>query len=114
MTYTERVDFSVLGKTPELFFRKGELTVNGDLEHPAHTFYELDFSTVLLFKPCPRTEGSGKVVSRNAVFDPDLHSRSLSQQTTTTLYHIAQPRSVPLSIAFAIYDGEAMNPGKAT
>jgi hypothetical protein len=87
LTRTESVDFSVLGKTPELFFGKSELTVNRDLKHTADAFDEFDFGAVLLFKPCPRTEGSGKVVSRNAVFDPDLHRCSLSQETTAAPYH---------------------------
>jgi hypothetical protein len=84
---TERVDFGILRKPPELLFGKGELAVDGDLKNTADTFNELDFGTVLLFKSRPRTEGSRKVVSRNAVFDPDLHRRSLSQKTTIELYH---------------------------
>jgi hypothetical protein len=84
---TERVDFGVLGKPPELLFGKGELAVDGDLKNTADTFDEFDFGAVFLFKSRPRTEGSRKVVSRNAVFDPDLHRRSLSQKTTVELYH---------------------------
>jgi hypothetical protein len=75
LTATQSVDFRILGKTPELFFRKGELAVDGDFEHPAHTFNELNLGTVLFFQSCLRTEGSRKIVSRNAVFDPDLHRR---------------------------------------
>ena len=71
----ERVDLGILGKATELFFGEGEPAVDGDLEHTARTLNELDFSTVLFFEPRPRTEGSWEVVSRNAVFDPNLHRR---------------------------------------
>jgi hypothetical protein len=77
LSAAERVDLGIFREPPELLFRKGELAVDGDLEHTARPFDELDLGTVLFFESRPRTEGSGQVVSRHAVFDPDLHRRYL-------------------------------------
>jgi len=55
----ESVDLGVFRKPSELLFGKGELAVDGDFEHTARPFNELDLGAVLFFESRPRTEGSG-------------------------------------------------------
>jgi hypothetical protein len=104
----QSVDLSVFGKTLERFFGEGELAVDGDLEHTAGAFDELNLGTILFFQLCLRTEGSRKIVSRNAVFDPDLHcrrpfniKRPRQSSTSTPIVTIFCERLVPWYIAIA-------------
>jgi hypothetical protein len=69
----QSVDFRVFRKPAELFLRKDELSVDGDFEHARHAFDELDFFCTALHESGLRTEGPRFIVSRHAVFDPDLH-----------------------------------------
>ena len=59
LTAAQGVDFGVFRETPQLFLRKGKLSVNGDLEHTGDALNQLDFGAVLFFESRPRTEGSG-------------------------------------------------------
>jgi hypothetical protein len=65
-----------------LLLRKSELAVDSNLKDTRDAFDQLDLGAVLFLESCPRTEGSGQVVSRHAVFDPDLHRVSLLSKTT--------------------------------
>jgi hypothetical protein len=59
LTSAQGVDFGVFREASQLFLRKGELSVDGDLEHTGDTLNQLDFGAVLFFESRPRTEGSG-------------------------------------------------------
>jgi hypothetical protein len=72
----QRIDLGVLGKPPEPLFRKRQPAIDGDFEDAAGAFDELDLGAELFDQPCPRTEGSRFIVSRHAIFDPDLHRSS--------------------------------------
>ena len=79
----ERVDLGIFGEPPELLFRKRQAPVDGDLEHPGDPFDQLDLGAVFFYQSRPRTEGPRLVVSRHAVFDPDLH-RAAPAQTSAS------------------------------
>ncbi len=105
LTVAQGVDFGVFGKTPELLFGEGELAVDGDLEHTARALNELDLGAVLFFELRPRTEGPGKVVSRNAVFDPDLHRRVSFRENDGQSNTPAGLQPFSSAIASSVYNG---------
>lgn len=104
LSAAERVDLGVFREPPQLLFRKGELAIDGDLEHTGNALNQLDLGPVFFLEPCPRTEGSGEVVSRHAVFDPDLHPDApLARKGRVNLAHPSASRHH--SIAATAADG---------
>jgi hypothetical protein len=70
------------------------LAVDCYLENAGYAFDEFDFFGTAFHQSGLRTEGSRFIVSRHAVFDPDLHFSRLSQQKAGERYH--DPRRVAM------------------
>jgi hypothetical protein len=68
-------DLGIARKPAERFFRKGESTIDRDLENAVGALDQFDLGIVTIppHQNVPRTEGARFVVSPYAVFDPDLH-----------------------------------------
>jgi len=67
------IDFAVLGKPALLFLGEQAPAIGRDFEHAAAAFDQGNLGTGPLFDLGLRTEGSGFVVSLNAIFDFDGH-----------------------------------------
>ena len=64
--------FHVIGKPPGRELGKQCLAVGDDLERCAGARDHFDLGAIAFYQQVPRTERTRLVVSRNAVFDPDL------------------------------------------
>ena len=65
-------NFRVVGKAPASELGKERLAVGDNLERRAGARDHLDLGAIAFYQQVPRTERTRLVVSRNAVFDPNL------------------------------------------
>jgi hypothetical protein len=70
-------DLRVLRKSPEIQFGKDLFAVGGDLERAAGRLDQLDLNAGKFFlERGLQTEGLGRIVSGNAIFDGNVHVAS--------------------------------------
>jgi hypothetical protein len=97
------IDLSIFRKSAELFLGESEPTVYGDLEYTGDPFDELDLLRAAFHEPGLRTEGPRFIVSRHAVFYPDLHCTDLIRSQTPQLITTGPPPPLSCTMSSMVY-----------